>query len=331
MAGRSRRALAFAIVVTALAFVALTLVARAQPVTNMPRLVLAVGAPYVALAAVVVLVLTLWRKRIVLSLFAVLLVAASVAIQVSWYYLGRPTDFGPHAEMRVLSSNIRRGQADAQSFVELATANADVITVAELTAESVQRFKAAGIDAVFPHSHLSPGPEASGIGIWSRYPLIALSPPRHRGAYLPAARVQLPGVRFDPVVAAEHVFSPLAYGVNNVDGWRNDMVAAKARMDDLTTAAGPGAVIIGGDFNSTPDIKQFRDLLTDGYLDAVQQSGSGFAPTFPSNTWYPPVLAIDHVLTRRAAAGPVRKIAVAGSDHRALLVTVRVPLDPDAQ
>ncbi len=41
---------------------------------------------------------------------------------------------------------------------------------------------------------------------------------------------------------------------------------------------------VGGDYNSTTDMRQFRDLLTDGYHDAVEQTGSGFAPTFPADT-----------------------------------------------
>ena len=102
-------------------------------------------------------------------------------------------------------------------------------------------------------------------------------------------------------------------------------------MDNLAKAAGPGAVIVGGDYNSTPDARQFRDLLTDGYRDAVEQAGAGFAPTFPSDIWYPPVITIDHVVIRRAAATSVRTVDVKGSDHRALLVTVWVPVEPDGQ
>ncbi|MBI3690541.1 MAG: hypothetical protein HY239_07780 [Mycolicibacterium aromaticivorans] len=101
-------------------------------------------------------------------------------------------------------------------------------------------------------------------------------------------------------------------------------------MDNFARTAGPAAVIIGGDYNSTPDMRQFRDLLTDGYRDAVQETGSSFAPTFPSNRRFPPVITIDHVLTLNAAAESVRTIEIPGSDHRALLATVRVPIDPTA-
>ena len=107
-----------------------------------------------------------------------------MAVQVSWYYVGRPPEVGQHAEIRVLAANINRGQAEATAFVALAENNADVITVVELTAEAVERFRGAGIDTVFRHAHLTPGPDAGGIGIWSRYPLRVLSAPRHRGVLM---------------------------------------------------------------------------------------------------------------------------------------------------
>jgi len=92
----------------------------------------------------------------------------------------------------------------------------------------------------------------------------------------------------------------------------------------------PGAVIISGDYNSTPDMRQFRDLLTNGYRDAVEQTGSGYAPTFKADSWLPPVITIDHVLTRNAAASSIKTVKITGTDHRALLATIRVPLEPDA-
>ena len=180
-----------ALTVTAVV-VAATLVARAQPVTSMPRLVLAVGAPYIALAAAVVVGAALWRRRSVLAIGTAVLVTVALTLQVSWYYLGRPPDVGPHAEVRVMAANINRGRADSASFVAVAERNADVITVAELTPEAVGRFARAGINDVFRHSHLIPAPDAGGIGIWSRYPLRMLSAPRHCGVVMPAARLQVP-------------------------------------------------------------------------------------------------------------------------------------------
>jgi len=112
------------------------------------------------------------------------------------------------------------------------------------------------------------------------------------------------------------------------EDWRNGMADAKAQLDNFAAAAGPGAVIIGGDCNSTPDMRQFRDLLTNGHHDAVEQTGSGFAPTYPSDIWFPPVITIDHVLTRNAVASSITTIDVTGSDHRSLLANISVAVIP---
>ena len=116
---------------------------------------------------------------------------------------------------------------------------------------------------------------------------------------------------------------------------RHRDAGARAQLDNVA-AAGPGAVHRRGRLQqhpghaSTPDMRQFRDLPTSGYRDAVEQTGSGFAPTYPSDTWFPPVITIDHVLTRNAVAASVMTIEMPGSDHRSLLATIEVPLAPAA-
>ena len=317
-----------ALAVAALVVSVVTLVVQARPLSNILALVVAVGSPYVPLVALLGLVLSAMCRRVFLSIVAVAVVAVTLAVQVPWYYFGRPADIGQHADIRVLSSNLRKGQADASSFVRLARESADVITVSELTPEEVQRFSQAGIDEVFPYSVLIPAPGAGGIGLWSRFPLAAVSPAKHRSTAV--ARLRVPGVRFDPLVASVHVTSPVAPLAHPFIKWRNGIDAAKAELDDFAHAAGPGTVIVAGDYNSTPDMRQFRDLLTNCYRDAVEQTGAGFAPTFPSDPWLPPLITIDHVLTRHAAAVSIRTVYVGGSDHRALLATVEVPLDPTA-
>lgn len=306
-----------------------TLVVRARPITNVVELIVAVGAPYITIAitlfcAAVVLV----SRRRLIPVLAFYVALATAAAQVPWYYLADPPDVATSVDVRVLSSNLRLGRADATSFVALARKSADVITVSELTPAAVDRFTEAGLGQEFPHSALKPSGGAGGIGLWSRHPLSEL-PLGKSGEYtMSAARIQIPGVRLDPLVASVHVESPVASNRNTVSQWRIGMGAAKAAMSAFAVSAGPGAVIIAGDFNSTPDERQFRDLMTNGYRDAVQQTGSGFAPTFPSRSWHPPLLTIDHIITRNAAAQTVKTVYIPGSDHRALLATIKVPLDP---
>lgn len=318
------------IAVLLLAISALGVVFRVQPVSSMPRLIIAVGATFLPLAALVGLVIAIACRRRVLSIVAVFLLTATTVVQLSWYFSGSPERLQRATEVRVLASNLRYGRADPAQFVALATREADLISAVELTPEAVERFKQAGIDAVFPYSFLKPGPGAGGIGIWSRYPVTPVTAPGHRAVSMPAARVQIPGLQSEPILAAVHVMSPLAGDQNTIADWSQGMAGAKAQLDNFAREAGPAAVIIGGDYNSTSNMRQFRDLLSNGYRDAVEQTGSGFGPTFKADIALPPVITIDHILTRNAAVSTVRTITIKGADHRALLARIQLPLDAGA-
>ena len=84
-----------------------------------------------------------------------------------------------------------------------------------------------------------------------------------------------------------------------------------------------GPVIVAGDFNATRDQRPFRDLEALGFVDAADQAGAGFVPTFPDGRLPMPVVAIDHVMVRdsRLSAVSVTSVVVPGADHRALVVT----------
>jgi endonuclease/exonuclease/phosphatase (EEP) superfamily protein YafD len=77
--------------------------------------------------------------------------------------------------------------------------------------------------------------------------------------------------------------------------------------------------------NATRDIREFRRLLRDGYRDAAEQAGAGLTRTHPADIWLPPLLAIDHILTRGCAATAVRTLDIKDSDHRALVADIQLP------
>lgn len=314
-----------ALAVGSVALVVLTLLARAQPVTNRFLLVLAVGSPYALVVALIAVVLSALTRGLFLPTVASAVLAITVAVQAPWYYGSRPIDDRPHVQIRVLASNLRRGQVDASHFVQRAAHCADVIAVSELTPTALVRLRAAGISETFPHSVLIPAPEAGGIGIWSRYALQAHPTQPLRNTTIVSSRLKIPGVQIDPLVSSVHVISPIGSDPSLVDDWRVGIGAIKSALADFSATVKMGAIIVAGDFNSTSDMRQFRDLLTVGYNDAVEQTGSGFSPTFPSNLPIKPLITIDHVLTRNAPASSIRTVDVAGSDHRALLATVEVP------
>jgi len=167
---------------------------------------------------------------------------------------------------------------------------------------------------------------SGGAAIWSRYPIEELDLKRPEVGMI-SARLRIPGVRLDPVFANVHIGAPF---VNPFDHWHKSLARLGHVLGELSDTADGGAVIVAGDFNATPDIQNYRQLLAGGYADAVQQSGAGFDPTFPAGRWFPPSVPIDHVLLNGATAASSHTVGVPGSDHRAVVLTVKLPLDPTA-
>ncbi|MGB7360830.1 MAG: hypothetical protein WA944_23910 [Mycobacterium sp.] len=88
----------------------MTLVVRALPLTNNIALLVAVSAPFAVVLAAVGLVLSVLGRHIVMSVIAVVVVAATLGVQIRWYYSGQSQPaVSEHVELRVLSSNLRKG------------------------------------------------------------------------------------------------------------------------------------------------------------------------------------------------------------------------------
>ena len=85
---------------------------------------------------------------------------------------------------------------------------------------------------------------------------------------------------------------------------------------------GPGLVV--GDFNATPDHSAFRSG-TAGCTDAATARGESLTATWPAAWPRWAGAQIDHVLTRGGPqARSVEVVDVPGSDHRGLLVRLRL-------
>jgi endonuclease/exonuclease/phosphatase (EEP) superfamily protein YafD len=219
------------------------------------------------------------------------------------------------ARLNVLQANLKLGSADPAALARLVAADdVDLMATEELTASEEQRLLDAGLGDLLPYRYTSPAPAAAGLGIWSRFPL------RHKTALagfkfgVLRAEVMTPGRAITFV--AVHLRPPYPYPVH-------DWLSETARLRRILPSV-PGPTLVAGDFNATVDHVQFRRLLSHGFADATRQSGAGYLATYPANRWYGPLLAIDHVLTRSAVATSTRSVSVPGSDHRGLLVALKV-------
>ena len=285
--------------------------------TARPMIVLAAGAFWLMLAAVpAALLLAFARSRIGLTVAAVSILVL-ILVEAPLFVGGGPSAHGPHVQL--FTSNLRLGLATPAGVVNDAVrAGADVVLLQELTPSERVRLHDAGLDRRFPFNITDARATATGVGLWSRYPLRDATRHPGFGFALVSAQVEIPAASAEPTVVSAHMVAPWP---QQPAQWLSDLSHLKVLMTGLS---GQGPVIVGGDFNSTYDNRQYRSLATHGFHDAVDQSGAGFVPTFPANHWYPPLIEIDHVLARGALAHSVHSVRVPGSDHRGLVVGLRL-------
>jgi len=272
--------------------------------------------PWLLPVTVVALVLALLaRSRWTAATAAVLL-----GVQ-AWWLLPLFTSQTPSGDrpLVIASSNIRFGDGSADELVELVREHdVDVLVVLELTPEAMRRLQQAGLDSVLPQRFAEPAPGVQGTGIWSRLPLSETG--EEPGFFSRTLRAY---VTVDPesgsgvdVIAAH----PVAPGVQDNTVWSDE----HARLLDIV-ASGPDATALVGDLNATRDHAVVRRYEAQGYIDAADQAGAGFVPTFPVGRSIPPVVAIDHVLMRSSAyiADTFEAFDITDTDHRAVVATYR--------
>lgn len=277
-------------------------------------------APWLMLAGPFALALLLGASRRVGAVVAAALCVVSVVTQLPLYV----ADTAPRdaRTVVVMTLNLRLGLASPAAVVAAVRRDrVDLLMTEELTDAENDALLRAGLAGVLPSREVAPAGGATGTGLWSRWPL---HDQRRRDDFafeFVTAQVDIPGVSCAPTVAALHMQGPWPHAA----GWDRDIAHLPSVLDEL--GATPCALLVGGDFNATPDVAQFRRLLTHGRADAAEQAGAGLTATYPAGHWYPPLIAIDHVLTRRAVAVGVHTVSVPGSDHRGLVASVAVPRD----
>jgi endonuclease/exonuclease/phosphatase (EEP) superfamily protein YafD len=316
------RAILATIAAMALAVAAIGLLAHFVPVDNHITLIAAALAPYLMLGAPISLVIWAATRRGILAVTAVAFTCAALFTQLPLYSHSPEGDHRASATIRLLTANLYLGQADAASIVSTATTDADVVALQELTPAAVKRLSAAGLDAIFPFHMIDARDEGSGVGLFSRFPVSDVKRVPGYTLAMVSVRIKVAGVTEDPTVIVVHMTGPWPQAI---DGWVRDLRSLPETLNAAATAEGSGCVIAAGDYNSTADMRNFRDVTRAGYRDAAEQAGAGIIPTYPGNVWAPPLIAIDHVLTHGCTATAVRAATLPGSDHRGLIAQVRVP------
>ena len=290
-----------------------TLIARQIAVDTRWPVAYVAASPYVLAAGVLSLACFTFARRWLGALAAVAaaLVLATTQLPLFIADAAPPAD---GASVRVLTVNLRFGGADARALVDaVRQRQVDLLMVQELTPDARAALGAAGLDDLLPHTVTTPSGGVGGNGIWSRTPLAAAGTPNGFRHPPVAATTRLAG--HTVFLASVHPVSPFP---SDAASWSDEL----GRMAQWLRALDDPA-IVAGDYNASFDHRQFRDLLESGMRDAVEQSGSGFVPTFPVGRRYPPLISIDHVLSRGPiTASAVDTLELRGTDHLAVLATL---------
>ena len=299
---------------------ALGLAARFIPLTSHATLTVAAFSPYLRAGAGVAALILILLRRWWTAAAAVLLTVIAVMVQLPLFIGPEPT--APNTvSARILTANVFEGRADPVQLSALIRDRADIVVFQEITPELVSALHQEGLSADFPNQATDARRYAEGVAVWSRYPIgRSTRIPGFRSGVV-SAEIQIPGAAADTTVVVVHISGPWP---QPMDDWRRDLAEFPDAIDAVAAKAGTGAVILAGDFNATIDMAPFRRILRGGFRDGAEQAGAGFTPTFPADASFPPVIGIDHIVTRNSWAKDVRTVRIPGSDHLGLEATVHV-------
>jgi endonuclease/exonuclease/phosphatase (EEP) superfamily protein YafD len=278
-------------------------------------------SPYLMTGSAAAVIAFIFARNWVAAALASATVLATIAVYVPSFVPDSQIQPRDAVTIRVMTANLAIGNSDASKLVQTASTHADILAVQELTQPQLYRMQTAGVDDKFAHQAIYPGVRSSGVGLWSRLPL---ENPWLLASYtLPflTAQVRVPGIDTPVSILIVHVANPMSF---TYDAWRSDLNRLASDMSEMSKRADPGCAVVIGDFNSTIDMRPYRDLISHGFRDAAEQSGAGLLRTFPGHLRMPPVFGIDHILVRGCRATDVRTVPVAGSDHRGLIASISI-------
>lgn len=272
--------------------------------------------PYAALATLAVLAvaaaLRSWVAVAIASVGLVVLVAPRAGRVTAD---AQPPARGP--QLTVATGNVFVGRADARRLVDIVREEGiDVLALQEDTPGFTDDARMDGLQRELPHVVLGDQDGASGISLYSRFPLRELQIATYERRST-AALVSVPGSSIP--VEVQSVHPPPPFNAIGLPRWKD----TTRQLRRVTQTAGT-PVVLAGDYNATLDHHPFRALVArGGYRDAAEEAGEAWRPTW-RRRWQ--TLTIDHVLvSRRIAVEGVSIHDLPGSDHDVVVSRLRLP------
>jgi len=229
--------------------------------------------------------------------------------------LSGPADSDPAAsgaEFNLLVQNLWYRNEDPEALAQqLLARNSQVMVLLEYTPAHALAFKDAGALGQYQYRWELVEPYGHGIAVFSTIPFINPRDLELSGSGV-SMELQLPDASVE--LFAVHFNAPTS--VWDIPRWRSDFERATAILGQ----AGPRTVV-AGDLNADWGHIRFRQLLAQGQLRDAQDVGSvGFATTWPSYSYFPTLLRLDHVLLGQGMElNTFERLPPNSSDHLGLL------------
>lgn len=247
----------------------------------------------------------------------------------------------PPAEIKVLVYNVHAGKdaAGVDNLQRVAdvvkAANADIVLFQEVDKgtrrsgnvdQPAEYAKRTGYHVAFGRSLTYDGGEY-GIALLSRWPIrrdtaihLVVTPPQERsgGSYEPrvAHRAIVEAPSGDIVVLNTHL------DASADDRYRRQEVRSIIAIARDITTSGAKRVLVGGDFNSTPESDVQVELRAGGLTDAWQRCGRGEGLSYPADSSRK---RIDYLfLVAGAECSTAAVLNTQASDHRPVFFTLRL-------
>lgn len=286
------------------------------------------AVPCYAAAAVVLLAAgvgavrhRLGMRTVAARLGALLAVLALLVVHVSWVlpgFTGSTPQAAPGSpRLRVMTLNVLHDAGTGAVVGEaVREADADVVTLQEMTATIWRELEATGLLRSHPHVAGLDGSERPGTVVLSRSPL---GRPKRLGTDGDSLVVPVRLGQRSVELMAVHPRNPLHPTL-----WRKDHAAMAAAVRRIRPA------VVAGDFNATFDHAQMQEYRHRGYRSAAEILNSGWAPTWPNNGHRellgvpsPRLVHIDHVMVARGfTALSVEHLDVPLTDHMGVVAEV---------
>jgi endonuclease/exonuclease/phosphatase (EEP) superfamily protein YafD len=223
--------------------------------------------------------------------------------------------------LSVLSFNVYNGRADIASLAHIIAAERPDLVVLPEAGERYRNLLHSVIGGLEYNSWTTgrpDEPDVEGIVVLATPSMGALHV-RVLNRETKFSWIELTGGVLGAVrVVAVHTAAPVS---GSVPAWRADL-AALGRWCHST----PPPVLLVGDFNATLDHPELRSL---DCTDVAAAAGQGLVGTWPTSLPAWVGTQIDHVLVGGGITpNSARVLDLPGSDHRAVLARVTLPVEP---